>query len=688
MFDNQNGRDIMKEAASTPRGREKFLNLGRKTRLKLAALFLFILFIELEIYEGIVTIKDFIKTETVLNPAAIFAEALRDHPLILLAMIAFDALVMTAVSRAWGGRKGELVDERGIILDNTHAAGASRMMTEKEKRENFTYLDYKHPAGTILGVDKKSKELITTPFENSVFTNRNLALFGPPGMRKSSGVLIPNIYSNIEAGNSIVCTDPKGELYKETYAAARVHGYNIKVFNILGTQFSKSDGWDCLKVIRESANPETEAQMFANILLSNTSSGKANQDFWWDANLNCCMLALLYVAKAEGFVPTTIRTNSSETSSSAKMEQADCRYEKQRTLKEVYALITSPDMKQVIFDAIHNSPKDERLLSSMYNIWAGHKEAESIKSGLGIRLNILNSEEVVNVLSMDQIDFRDLAEKKTIIYIVCADNNDTFKSLLTLFVSFMFIQITAIADSLEGSRLPRPLFIILEECGNIGKIPGLAKNVSTLRSRNIGMLFCFQTLGQMKDIYGAMEGGKYEWETILAGCSIQLCLGGNDKTTSEHFSERSGTMSTISKREGEHRSKLFPEEIQKVAVLDKNVTTTITGRPTLFPDEIQHIKKDEILISPATENVTIENKYFYKHHPLYNAVLIDKETGEIVPEHLTKDRVPPWSEDATPDEERYDAIIAKRPELPGASSGQTGSSPDNGRSYDAFLKRN
>ena len=669
----------------TMKGRQKFLNYGRKWNVLLALIMLVILSVELEIYEGIVIIKDFIKVEAERNPAVIFANAITDNPVILLLMIGIAFVGASSIVRVLKNRQGTVEDERGILLDETNAAGASRLMTDKEKRELFTYLDYNHPEGNILAVDKKSKELITVPFEDpkSSFSNRNIGLFGPPGMRKSSGILIPNVFSNIMAGNSIVCSDPKGELYKETYAAARYFGYNVRVFNIMGKQFQQSDGWDCLKIIRESPSPQSTAQVFANILLSNTS-GKSGDDFWWDANINCCMLVLLYVAKAKSFIPFETRNLSTEVSGDIPSDN----YEKQRTIKEVYALLTDDKMRDIIMQAIAADPMgDGKLLQAPFNIWSKHKEAESIKAGLGIRLNILQSEEVSNILSIDDINFSELADEKTIIYVVCADNDDTYKALLTLFITFMFRETTAYADTLPGSKLPRPLFVILEECGNIGKIPNLARYVSTVRSRNIGMLFCFQTLGQMKDIYGAMQGGKYEWETILAGCSIQLCLGGNDETTSEYFSARSGTMSTINIREGEHRSKLIPDAVQKVTVLEKNQQTTIGSRPTMYPDEIQHIKKNEILISPATDNVTLEHKYFYKDHPLYNIVLIDKKTGEIVPEHLTKDHIPSW-QNGIPDDERYIAKIEKRVSLAESAPQARDEIADTGRSYTAFMRKN
>lgn len=684
------------------------LNGNRK--ILFAFIYLVILSLELELYESIVVLKAFLRVEATLNPVKIFFNALFDNPLILILLIVLAYFISKLIQKKFFCKKKntETEDARGFILDDANIAGSSRFMSAEEKRKLFTYLNPKRPEGNILGIDKDTKELITVPFETekTEFTNRNIGLFGPPGMRKTSGVLLPQMFSNIQAGNSIVCTDPKGELYKETYAAAKYHGYKTRVFNVLGSQFKQSDGWDCLKIIRESDNPQTTATLFADILLQNC--GATDKAFWGPANFNCLLMALLYVAKSPSFSPAVVRTDTGEIKGEG---LANDMYEKQRTLKEVYALITDENLEGIISNALEVSKPENTFLIAPFNIWSTHSQKDSIRSGLGIALNILQVDEVSDILSRDEIDFNDLADEKTIFYIVCADNSDTYKSITTLFITFMFIEITKIADEQKGSTLKRPLFVILEEAGNIGHIPNLARYVSTVRSRNIGMLFCFQTIGQLIDIYGSAVDGRHEYEAILAGCSIQLCLGANDLTTQEYFSKRSGKMSAIAVREGENRNKIVPEAIQEVTVLEKNISSSATGRPTLFPDEVAKIKKNEILISPSAENVTIENKYYYKNHPLYNIYLEDTLTGEPVAEHLTKEHLPKWRADELrsyvktekgyseeerehllrqliADDERFIARVGERPALFEGNEDLDLDADQGSRSYSKFKRRN
>lgn len=647
---------IIRNSKNSSIKREKISEYSYKKKILFFILSICSLIVELEIYGGIKTISNFIKIEATRNPIKLFVMAMIENKIALVIMIFIALLLSKLIMDIFSSSKKEKVDERGFILDSNNEAGASKIMGDREKRELYKYLPENKPEGTILALDKKTNELLTIPFENSNFPNRNIALLGPPGMRKTSSILIPNVISNLAVGNSVLTTDPKGEIYRETYPIARHLGYNIRVLNILGTQFKNSDGWHALKMIRESDEPITAAQIFADAFLESTQVG-ANKEFWGDANTNCFLMCLLYVAKAESFIPMELHeSNMEEYDNDEAIDSYS--YIKQRTLKEVYSLITNEDLKEIISRAIDYSYNDKRLLQAPFNIWSKHREADSIRSGLGIKLNILQSPELSKILSVDDINFSELAEEKTIIYVICADNNETYKPILTLFITFLFREITAIADRKKTQKLDRPLYVILEEAGSIGKIQNMGKYISTVRSRNIGIMLCFQTLGQIKDIYGSSVGGRYEWETILAGCSMQLCLGGNDQSTNEYFSKRSGVMSLKTTRESEKRNKYLPESMQKVTVFQKSKMSSTTGRPTFFPDEIAHIQKDEILLSPATANVSLENKYFWKHHPLSNIKLIDAATGEQIV-HLTKDHIPMWRDvdEFEKKENRYKTIL-------------------------------
>ena len=554
-------------------------------------------------------------TKITYNPFTMIFITIKTAPLLFIVLLAVGIGIAVLIPKLF--KEAEIEDERGFTISNDGTHGTSHYMDDERKRLVFEMKEYDKPDGVILGVDKKTKELITSPWKHKYPkyepATRNIILFGPPGSRKTTGVLLPNIYEFIQQRYSQVLFDPKGEIYKETIAAAQYYGYDIKILNMQPGQFGYSDGWDMLKLVRESDSPQDMAELMARLFMNNTSEGSEDA-FWGPANLNCLKLAILYVAKAKSY-SALVKKNSSGND---------------RTLEAVYKLIVSKDMRAIVEAAINNCDEsddhDKKLLEAPYDIWANHPQAESIRSGLGIRLGFLQNDTLAKVLSEDDIDFKGLSDRPTIIYVICSDQDDTYKAVLTLFASFLFKEVVAYADSRPQAKLERPLYLVFEEMNNIGKIPGLARRVATLRSRDIGMIFCYQDVGQIMSTYSAAHEGKYEYNTIFSGCSFRLCLGGGDQMTREFFSKESGEMTIRDKASAKQLPVYSPLRV----AFEERETESNKQRYVLMPSEIKTLGKDEILIFPERENPLRENKYYFRHHPLYGFRMVNVKTGEPV----------------------------------------------------------
>ena len=80
--------------------------------------------------------------------------------------------------------------------------------------------------GTILGI--VDKQIVYQ--NNSTKPNRNIFVVGGPGSYKTQSVVITNLFNETE--NSIVVTDPKGELYEKTAGIKLAQGYQVHVVNL------------------------------------------------------------------------------------------------------------------------------------------------------------------------------------------------------------------------------------------------------------------------------------------------------------------------------------------------------------------------------------------------------------------------------------------------------------------------
>ena len=518
-------------------------------------------------------------------------------------------------------------DERGFEVSESGIMGNSYFMGEEEKRDFFTLtkmnaVDNADPKGLILGVEEKTGEVLARPWKEKDylhrFPNNNVVLVGGAGSGKTSSFLIPALFEFMRMGYSVICTDPKGELYRESYALAKAAGYKINVINLLEGQFEYSDGMDLLKLVRESADPQTAADVMAKQLIVNFQGENQGKDsFWLLANLNCLKLALLYVSHARGFT-SSVRPNTAGT---------------QRTLEAVYDALSDGEFEDRIRKDLAANPEDLDFLKKPFETWSGHSQKDSIRAGLATALGLLQNRMLARILSEDDINCQSFNDRPTILYIISSDQNTTFRGVLTTITTFLFDEIAKIADSHTPATLDRPLYFLFEELFSIGKIPDIVEKVSTLRSRGVGMLFCLQDIVQLKVRYEEL------YETILSNCSIKLFLGGDGTTTTQFFSDLTGTMTAINQEAS--RSRVENDLLGLRQDSASRVSSSSVSRSVMLSDEVSKIGIDELLIFPVGRDMLKEKKFYYKNHYYYGFKLVD-EAGNIVT-HTPTMHMPRWN---------------------------------------------
>ncbi len=133
-----------------------------------------------------------------------------------------------------------------------------------ERQAFLESVPLEQPKGTILGVESRSLVVLPddTPF------NKHIGIFGASGTRKSRGFVRPYLLQCIQRGESVVCTDPKGEHYRDLAHSFRQNGYTVKVLNLVDP--TDSDAWNCM----EHLDGDTlRAQILTDIIIANTGNG-------------------------------------------------------------------------------------------------------------------------------------------------------------------------------------------------------------------------------------------------------------------------------------------------------------------------------------------------------------------------------------------------------------------------------
>ena len=406
--------------------------------------------------------------------------------------------------------------------------------------------------------------------------NVNALIVGGSGSGKSSAYSIPNAYQML---GSYVFTDPKGELYDKTAGYLKAHGYDIKVLNLVNP--ANSDGYNPLMHIAS----ELDVDVIANTVVKGQSS-ENKSDPYWDDMAEMLLKALIYYL---------IATRPDE-----EQNLASC--------SELVRAANSNGGSNLLTELINVLPYDHpaRMYYKSIEI-APEKTYGSILSSLQSKLGKFDSKEIAEVTSTDTIDFEAIGSKKTAVYVISSDTHTAYDFLLTIFFSQMIQQLYNYAD-LNGGKLKMPVFFILDEFANIGRIPDFDKKISTSRSRGIQFSVILQNLDQLEAVY------EKSYETIMGNCDTHVFLGSNSFKTVEYFSKALGEKTISRQSKSKSTDKSWHTQ-------GYNDSEQIMARPLMTPDELRRMDNDLCIIYEKGIKPVKAKKFYYFDHQKINKEL-------------------------------------------------------------------
>lgn len=513
-------------------------------------------------------------------------------------------------------------DERNFNISEKGTYGTSGWMTDEELDATLEHVPLDKAQGTLLGI--KDGKAVALPLNSRL--NKHTAIFGASGTGKSRSFVRPQILQCVARGESVIITDPKGEIYADAAEYMRVNGYEVKVFDLVDPQYS--DAWNCLQEVmpdpRKMPHMSSEdifsemsmnAQTFCDVVIRNTSSGKSDH-FWDNSELSLLKAVVLFVATGgrtfDTLPPDEIPCFGNEIPPH------------QRTIGEVYTMISSLSAEQ-LQEMISKLPAGHPA-HAPFNLYirAGATVQGNVIIGLGTRIQVFQSQMIKDITCHDEIDLELPAKKKCGYFVVMSDQNSTLDFLSSLFFSFLFIKTVRYADiyGITG-RCDVPINFILDEFPNIGQIPDFTKKLSTIRSRELRVAVIFQNIAQLQNRYPLGL-----WEEIIGNCDTQLFLGCTDQTTAGFISDRTGEMTIEVQSSAVTRKTMALTQ----SIPDYKETESVGKRLVLTPDEVLRLESDQALLFIRGQKPLKVRKYDYEFHPRKN---------DFIHCYL-KDHVPAW----------------------------------------------
>ena len=472
------------------------------------------------------------------------------------------------------------------VGDGQH--GTARFATKKEIERTYKRIPFRPKVwrkgqeqpkeqGIILGSLSKKNEVTALVDTDDVHT----LMIGASGVGKTAFFLYPNLEYACATGMSFLCTDTKGDLFRNYGAVARdYYGYNIAVIDLRNP--TRSDGNNLLHLVNKYMDEyhadehnlaaKAKAEKYAKIIsktIINSSGDSANYGqnaFFYDAAEGLLTSVILLLAE---FLPPDDEHPEERRHiiSVFKMVQELLEPSNVRGKSQFQLLMAKlpPDHKAKWFAGAALNSSDQAMASVMSTVLS--------------RLNAFLDSEMEQILCFDTaIDAEKFCNTKSAIFIVLPEEDLTKYFMVSLMIQQLYREILSVADE-HGGKLPNRVVFYCDELGTIPPIESLQLIFSASRSRRLLMVPIIQSFGQLQKNYGK-EGS----EIIVDNCQCTI-FGG--------FAPNSQTAEVLSKALGSRT--VMSGSISR-SKNDPSQSLQMMERPLMMPDELKSLPKGQFIV--------------------------------------------------------------------------------------------
>lgn len=474
----------------------------------------------------------------------------------------------------------------------------AHFQTDKEISNNFKTVDYnslstKEIEGIPIIAEENKKNYKIT-FSKPAHT----MIIGTTGSGKTTTFINPTIQilSNTQNKPSMLISDPKGELYSLHAKSLIKRGYDVKVldlrnpycsirWNPLERPFEMYQKMlsldDCVKVNEEEGYYIFEDKIYYDEEEKNAAVQVRKQEIfdevYEDLNDVCSVLCPvtnksepIWESGAKNFI-LAICLAMLEDSENPALGMTKEKFNFYNIMK--IATNTQEDCEDLIDYFKNRSPIAKSVSLSKQVLDASDKTRGSYLSTIFDKLSIFSDMSICSLTSANEIDFGDIATKPTALFLQIPDEKETRHTLAAMVILQAYKGLVAKANTYPDLSLPRSVYFLLDEFGNLPKIHKLEQMITVGRSRKIWLSLVVQSYAQLAKVYDEKTA-----DIIKSNCNIQIFIGTTDLKTIEEFSKKCGNFSII------QRNVSFSSSNDGVGS-----SVSVKERPLVYPTELQQL---------------------------------------------------------------------------------------------------
>lgn len=373
----------------------------------------------------------------------------------------------------------------------------------------------------VVDTNKETLENVGIPiakidYDTYATTKEELHCFviGETGCGKTRRVILPSIRLMAKTGQSMVISDPKGELYKKTADNLKKRGYDVKVLNFRNPR--NGNRWNPLALIEalyRTKTPENidKATMMIDDLVSIISEFvKDTSDLFWSLSASNVFRGTAQIILEYGKEGDLTFENVALVARSIFDAHMSPNRGRQKTKKDL-------DIKNFISSLPENSTIVQNLNCIINN-------AEDTKNGINsVFENMIsmycNQELLLDLFYKSEIDIASIGKKPTALFFILPDDSTAMYPVATYFVKQVYSALIDLADKQDNGKLPNKVTFLLDEFANFAYLPTMYAMLTAARSRNIRFVLVCQSMDQLIEKY-KQDG----MEILLSNCRVWLYM--------------------------------------------------------------------------------------------------------------------------------------------------------------------
>lgn len=365
---------------------------------------------------------------------------------------------------------------------------------------------------------------------------------GSTGAGKTSLVVFPQVHSLAKKGESIILTDPKGELYEQTAEMLKERGYNIIVLNFRSPQ--NGNAWNPMALpykLYKEGNTDKAIELLDDLALNILYQEKSSGDPFWEKTaadyFTGLALGLFEDAKEEQVNPNSINLMSN-------VGEERFGGPNNNFIKEYF---NSKD------------PSKPAYINASGTVFTAEETKQGILATFKQKIKLFSSRENLSeMLSYSDFDMKDIGRKKTAVFLIVQDEKKTLHPLATIFIKQCYETLIDVAQE-SGGKLPFRTNFILDEFANMPPLKDVTTMVTAARSRLIRFTFIIQNYAQLAQVYGKENG-----DTIRGNCNI-LYLISNELAALEEISKMCGEVKSKEKEKTSSTPLVTVSDLQRLS---------------------------------------------------------------------------------------------------------------------------